>query len=317
MLKLRHNEYELNHEMTGEIFDEHESLRTGNEATHISRNGLLHMTASLGQTLVTEIEDRYLQAWSWPGRQPNTHTLTIHILLQLRSVQRIHSHSTDFLGGQTIPVNWVNPARPVVRRCPTHVIHPAPQSTVASQIDTSTEPGLRGRRRDEVTDWSLRSGSSTYIRVYRRCELVSLIDTSSFVASPRTFACQDLFEVYTWDLTISIPPHQHASMGKKRVLVGYGVDIDAVAGWLGSYKGEDSTSDISRGTSLLMSSPHPTHTVFGTNPLTRVHLSSRPPRRPPRHPPHPQTLLQIRHQSHLVHTRSLPRDLPRRICHDP
>jgi hypothetical protein len=36
-------------------------------------------------------------------------------------------------------------------------------------------------------------------------------------------------------------------MGKKRVLVGYGVDIDAVAGWLGSYKGEDSPSDISRG----------------------------------------------------------------------
>jgi hypothetical protein len=27
----------------------------------------------------------------------------------------------------------------------------------------------------------------------------------------------------------------------------YGVDIDAVAGWLGSYGGEDSTSDISRG----------------------------------------------------------------------
>ena len=36
-------------------------------------------------------------------------------------------------------------------------------------------------------------------------------------------------------------------MGKKRVLVGYGVDIDAVAGWLGSYGGEDSVSDISRG----------------------------------------------------------------------
>lgn len=36
-------------------------------------------------------------------------------------------------------------------------------------------------------------------------------------------------------------------MPKKRVLVGYGVDIDAIAGWLGSYKGEDSTSDISRG----------------------------------------------------------------------
>lgn len=35
-------------------------------------------------------------------------------------------------------------------------------------------------------------------------------------------------------------------MGKKRVLVGYGVDIDAVAGWLGSYGGQDSSSDISR-----------------------------------------------------------------------
>lgn len=37
------------------------------------------------------------------------------------------------------------------------------------------------------------------------------------------------------------------NMGKKRVLVSYGVDIDAVAGWLGSYGGEDSTNDISRG----------------------------------------------------------------------
>lgn len=36
-------------------------------------------------------------------------------------------------------------------------------------------------------------------------------------------------------------------MGRKRVLVGYGVDIDAVAGWLGSYGGEDSVNDISRG----------------------------------------------------------------------
>jgi hypothetical protein len=37
-------------------------------------------------------------------------------------------------------------------------------------------------------------------------------------------------------------------MAKKHVLVSYGVDIDAVAGWLGSYGGEDSSSDISRGT---------------------------------------------------------------------
>lgn len=34
---------------------------------------------------------------------------------------------------------------------------------------------------------------------------------------------------------------------KKRVLVCYGVDIDAVSGWLGSYGGEDSANDISRG----------------------------------------------------------------------
>ncbi|MCU1598794.1 MAG: polysaccharide deacetylase [Glaciihabitans sp.] len=33
----------------------------------------------------------------------------------------------------------------------------------------------------------------------------------------------------------------------KRILVAYGIDVDAVAGWLGSYEGEDSPADISRG----------------------------------------------------------------------
>lgn len=33
----------------------------------------------------------------------------------------------------------------------------------------------------------------------------------------------------------------------KRVLCSYGVDFDAVSGWLGSYGGEDSSNDISRG----------------------------------------------------------------------
>ena len=33
----------------------------------------------------------------------------------------------------------------------------------------------------------------------------------------------------------------------KEILLGYGVDIDAVAGWIGSYRGEDSVSDIQRG----------------------------------------------------------------------
>jgi peptidoglycan/xylan/chitin deacetylase (PgdA/CDA1 family) len=34
---------------------------------------------------------------------------------------------------------------------------------------------------------------------------------------------------------------------KKEIFVAYGVDVDAVAGWLGSYGGEDSPCDISRG----------------------------------------------------------------------
>ncbi len=33
----------------------------------------------------------------------------------------------------------------------------------------------------------------------------------------------------------------------KDILCGFGVDVDAVAGWLGSYGGEDSPDDISRG----------------------------------------------------------------------
>lgn len=36
-------------------------------------------------------------------------------------------------------------------------------------------------------------------------------------------------------------------MKKKEILVSYGVHVDAVAGWLGSYGGEDSPDDISRG----------------------------------------------------------------------
>jgi peptidoglycan/xylan/chitin deacetylase (PgdA/CDA1 family) len=36
-------------------------------------------------------------------------------------------------------------------------------------------------------------------------------------------------------------------MADKEILCAYGVDVDAVAGWLGSYGGEDSLADISRG----------------------------------------------------------------------
>ncbi len=34
---------------------------------------------------------------------------------------------------------------------------------------------------------------------------------------------------------------------EKRILCTFGVDVDAVAGWLGSYQGEDSPSDVQRG----------------------------------------------------------------------
>ncbi|BEI85954.1 hypothetical protein CcaverHIS002_0602410 [Cutaneotrichosporon cavernicola] len=34
---------------------------------------------------------------------------------------------------------------------------------------------------------------------------------------------------------------------KPRILCAFGIDVDAVAGWLGSYGGEDSASDVSRG----------------------------------------------------------------------
>ncbi|KAL5483460.1 hypothetical protein ACEPAI_8691 [Sanghuangporus weigelae] len=37
------------------------------------------------------------------------------------------------------------------------------------------------------------------------------------------------------------------SDSKREVLIGFGVDVDAVAGWLGSYGGHDSPGDISRG----------------------------------------------------------------------
>src|SRR5438105_3881631 len=33
----------------------------------------------------------------------------------------------------------------------------------------------------------------------------------------------------------------------KEILCAYGVDVDAVAGWLGTYGGENSPNDISRG----------------------------------------------------------------------
>ena len=33
----------------------------------------------------------------------------------------------------------------------------------------------------------------------------------------------------------------------KKITIAFGIDVDAVGGWLGSYGGEDSPGDISRG----------------------------------------------------------------------
>lgn len=43
------------------------------------------------------------------------------------------------------------------------------------------------------------------------------------------------------------PYRPPATGGKKEILCAFGIDVDAVAGWLGSYGGEDSPCDISRG----------------------------------------------------------------------
>lgn len=57
----------------------------------------------------------------------------------------------------------------------------------------------------------------------------------------------------------------------KKVLVGYGVDIDAVAGWLGSYGGEDSTSDISRGQLEFLFTPQLSR-IYYSGTITHLRL---------------------------------------------
>ena len=69
----------------------------------------------------------------------------------------------------------------------------------------------------------------------------------------------------------------------KEILCGFGIDVDAVAGWLGSYGGEDSPDDISRG-------------------LFAGEVGS---------PRLLKTVRAARHQDDLVHSRPLDRDLSR------
>ena len=70
----------------------------------------------------------------------------------------------------------------------------------------------------------------------------------------------------------------------KDIQCRFGVDVDAVAGWLGSYGGEDSPADISRG---LFAGE-----VGGLRLLKLFDT--------------------LRHQDHLVRPRPFGRDLPRR-----
>lgn len=92
-------------------------------------------------------------------------------------------------------------------------------------------------------------------------------------------------------------------MGKKRVLVGYGVDIDAVAGWLGSYGGEDSVSDISRGKLMCLRN----HGCDLIKSLKRSLGRTR------RYTSRTETIRKIQHQSNMVHPRPHPGHLPRRM----
>lgn len=97
------------------------------------------------------------------------------------------------------------------------------------------------------------------------------------------------------------------TMGKKRVLVSYGVDIDAVAGWLGSYGGEDSVSDISRGKHMCLTD----HCRY-TNKIPQRSLG-----RARRHTPRTEAIRKIQHQSNMVHPRSHSGHLPGRMRNGP
>src|SRR5476649_896005 len=48
------------------------------------------------------------------------------------------------------------------------------------------------------------------------------------------------------NFSLTDKPQKGTAMSKE-ILIAFGVDVDAVAGWLGSYGGDDSPDDISRG----------------------------------------------------------------------
>ena len=86
------------------------------------------------------------------------------------------------------------------------------------------------------------------------------------------------------------------------------VDIDAVAGWLGSYGGEDSTSDISRGIYTLPS-------AF-CNHISIAECIVRPLRRYRRCPQTLKALRQVQYQDDMVYSGSFSRNVSGGVCDD-
>ena len=55
----------------------------------------------------------------------------------------------------------------------------------------------------------------------------------------------------------------------KEIFVAFGVGVDAVAGWLGSYGGEDSPCDISRGARWSLAAMRSARTATRTRTRSR------------------------------------------------
>ena len=97
----------------------------------------------------------------------------------------------------------------------------------------------------------------------------------------------------------------------KEILCGFGIDVDAVAGWLGSYGGEDSPDDISRGLFAgEVGSPAAAEAVRaasasrrpGSSPATRSRPSPSRCRRLPR-PATRSAFMAISHENPIAMTR--------------
>jgi fluoride ion exporter CrcB/FEX len=99
-----------------------------------------------------------------------------------------------------------------------------------------------------VTGYLLSSISEPAYDVQLSASHSSIPDKLKFCAGYSTFSSSILFVAEKKRTSINTILIFY-KMAKKRVLISYGVDVDAVAGWLGSYGGEDSSNDISRGKS--------------------------------------------------------------------